>query len=77
MRGAAADAVRTRTTATPLLPDTPLTVEVQFKNHWNAELLVDLPCFSRLDTVTVGFTVDDAPVLARILKFITSYTPSP
>lgn len=77
IRSAAAEAVRAGATAKPLMADAPLSVEVQFKNHWNAELLAYLPCFRRLDAVTIGFTADDAPALARILKFITSYTPSP
>ncbi|MFV3126931.1 M55 family metallopeptidase [Niveispirillum sp. KHB5.9] len=77
IKAAAADAVTKAAGIEPLQPVTPLAVEVQFKNHWNAELLAYLPCFTRLDAVTIGFTAEDAPALARTLKFITSYTPVP
>lgn len=76
IKAASAIAVHDAAGVKPTPVDTPLAVEIQFKHHWNAELLAYLPCFRRLDAVTIGFTADDAPALARMLKFIISYTPA-
>ena len=57
----------------PFMVDTPVTVEVQFKNYRPGQLLAYLPMFTRIDAHAVRYTARDMPEASRVLEFILSY----
>ncbi|MEM1381764.1 MAG: M55 family metallopeptidase [Pseudomonadota bacterium] len=62
---------------TPFSFEAPLSIEITFKHHWNAELLSYLPFITRKSAYGIAFSTQSASEAAAIFKFITSYQPLP
>lgn len=58
---------------TPWEPDTPVAVEVRFKNYRPSQILAYLPLFERLDAHAVRFEAADMVEAARTLTFILNF----
>lgn len=57
----------------PYRLDTPILLEVSFKNYRAAEILSYLPNVSRVDAHTVGFTGRDMVEVSRFIEFMLTY----
>jgi D-amino peptidase len=59
----------------PVVIDTPVTLEVSFKNYMPVEVLGYLPNVERIDSHTIRFAGKDMVETSKFLTFITSYEP--
>ena len=59
----------------PLKVQTPVTVDVSFKNYMPAEVLAYLPIFERVDSHSIRFRARDMAEASRIMSFIGDYRP--
>jgi D-amino peptidase len=59
----------------PYRLDSPIRLEVSFKNYLPAELLSYLPIVQRMDSHTIGFTGKDMLEVSRFLAFLGRYSP--
>ena len=59
----------------PYRLDTPIRVEVSFKNYLPAEILDYLSIVERVDSHTIAFTGEDMVEVSRFLAFIGRYRP--
>jgi D-amino peptidase len=59
----------------PYRLDTPIRLDVSFKNYQPAELLAYLPMVERVDSHTIAFTGKDILEVSRFLEFLGSYRP--
>jgi len=59
----------------PVVIDTPVTLEVSFKNYMPVEVLGYLPNVERIDSHTIRFVGRDMVETSKFLTFITSYDP--
>jgi D-amino peptidase len=59
----------------PLKVETPVVVEVSFKNYMPAEVLAYLPLFERTDSHSVRFRARDMAEASTIMSFIGDYRP--
>lgn len=60
----------------PLVVETPVKLEVEFKHRLPAELLDFLPFITRQDAFTIGHTAKNMSDVSRFLAFITNYQPT-
>jgi D-amino peptidase len=60
---------------TPLKVQTPVVVDVSFKNYMPAEVLAYLPLFERTDSHSIRFRAKDMAEASRIMSFIGDYRP--
>ena len=60
----------------PLVVETPVKLEVEFKHRLPAELLDFLPFITRLDAFTIEHTAASMSDVSRFLAFITNYQPT-
>ena len=80
---ASADLIRQRVQAAlgrlpefkPLAVQTPVTVDVSFKNYLPAEVLAYLPIFERPDSHSIRFRAKDMVEASAIMNFIGDYRP--
>ena len=80
---ASADLIRQRVQAAlgrlpefkPLRVQTPVTVEVSFKNYLPAEVLAYLPMFERTDSHSIRYRAKDMVEASAIMSFIGDYRP--
>ena len=59
----------------PLKVQTPVTVDVSFKNYLPAEVLAYLPLFERTDSHSIRFRAKDMVEASAIMSFIGDYRP--
>ncbi len=59
----------------PLKVQTPVVVDVSFKNYMPAEVLAYLPLFERTDSHSIRFRAADMAEASRIMSFIGDYRP--
>jgi D-amino peptidase len=59
----------------PLKVQTPVTVDVSFKNYLPAEVLAYLPIFERVDSHSIRFRAKDMVEASAIMQFIGDYRP--
>ena len=59
----------------PYKVQTPLTVDVSFKNYMPAEVLAYLPMFERTDSHSIRFRAKDMVEASAIMNFIGEYRP--
>jgi len=59
----------------PYRLDSPIRLEVSFKNYLPAELLAYLPIVQRVDSHTIAFTGKDMLEVSRFLAFLGRYSP--
>jgi D-amino peptidase len=59
----------------PLKVQTPVTVDVSFKNYLPAEVLAYLPWFERTDSHSIRYRAKDMVEASRIMSFIGDYRP--
>lgn len=59
----------------PLKVQTPVVVDVSFKNCMPAEVLAYLPLFERTDSHSIRFRASDMAEASRIMSFIGDYRP--
>ena len=59
----------------PVVIDTPVTLEVSFKNYMPVEVLGYLPNVERVDSHTIRFVGRDILETSKFLTFITTYGP--
>lgn len=59
----------------PLQVQTPVVVDVSFKNYLPAEVLAYLPLFERTDSHSIRFRARDMAEASRIMTFIGDYRP--
>ena len=59
----------------PYKVQTPVTVDVSFKNYMAAEVLAYLPLFQRTDSHSIRFRAKDMAEASMILAFIGEYKP--
>lgn len=59
----------------PLKVQTPVVVDVSFKNYMPAEVLAYLPLFERTDSHSIRFRASDMAEASRIMSFIGDYRP--
>jgi D-amino peptidase len=64
-----------RSEFTPLKVQTPVVVDVSFKNYMPAEVLAYLPLFERTDSHSIRFRAKDMAEASRIMSFIGDYRP--
>jgi D-amino peptidase len=60
---------------TPLKVETPVTVDVTFKNYLPSEVLAYLPIFERTDSHSIRFRAKDMVEASMIMTFIGDYRP--
>lgn len=60
---------------TPLKVQTPVTVDVTFKNYLPSEVLAYLPIFERTDSHSIRFRAKDMVEASMIMTFIGDYRP--
>ncbi len=80
---ASADLIRQRVQAAlgrltefkPLKVQTPVTVDVSFKNYLPAEVLAYLPIFERTDSHSIRYRAKDMVEASAIMSFIGDYRP--
>lgn len=66
-------AMRRRSEFRPLKVQTPVVVDVSFKNYMPAEVLAYLPLFERVDSHSVRFRAKDMVEASAIMSFIGEY----
>ena len=59
----------------PFKVQTPVTVDVSFKNYMPAEVLAYLPLFERIDAHSIRFRAKDMVEASAIMNFIGDYRP--
>ena len=59
----------------PLKVQTPVVVDVSFKNYMPAEVLAYLPMFERTDSHSIRFRARDMVEASTIMSFIGDYRP--
>jgi D-amino peptidase len=59
----------------PLKVQTPVTVDVSFKNYLPAEVLAYLPLFERTDSHSIRYRAKDMVEASAIMNFIGDYRP--
>jgi D-amino peptidase len=59
----------------PMKVQTPVTVDVSFKNYMPAEVLGYLPLFERTDSHSIRFRARDMVEASAIMSFIGDYRP--
>jgi D-amino peptidase len=59
----------------PFKVQTPVTVDVSFKNYMPAEILAYLPLFERVDAHSIRFRAKDMVEASAIMNFIGDYRP--
>ncbi len=59
----------------PFKVQTPVTVEVSYKNYMPAEVLAYLPIFERIDSHSIRFRAKDMVEASAIMNFIGDYRP--
>jgi len=59
----------------PVVIDTPVTLEVSFKNYMPVEVLGYLPNVERIDSHTIRFVGRDMIEVSKFLTFLTTYEP--
>jgi len=59
----------------PLKVQTPITVDVSFKNYMPAEILAYLPVFERTDSHSIRFRAKDMVEASAIMSFLGDYRP--
>ena len=59
----------------PYKVQTPVTVDVSFKNYMPAEVLAYLPLFQRIDSHSIRFRAKDMAEASMIMTFIGEYKP--
>ena len=59
----------------PFKVQTPITVDVSFKNYMPAEILAYLPLFERVDAHSIRFRARDMVEASAIMNFIGDYRP--
>ena len=64
-----------RTQFTPYKVQSPVTVDVSFKNYMPAEILAYLPIFERVDSHSIRFRAKDMVEASAIMNFIGDYRP--
>ena len=64
-----------RTDFKPFKVQTPVTVDVSFKNYMPAEILAYLPLFERVDSHSIRFRAKDMVEASAIMNFIGDYRP--
>ena len=60
----------------PYQPETPITLDVRFKNYRPAEVLAYLPIVERTDAHSIRFVGKDMLEVSRFLEFMLTYEPS-
>jgi D-amino peptidase len=70
-----AAAFRRRAEFRPLKVQTPVVVDVSFKNYMPAEVLAYLPLFERVDSHSIRFRAKDMVEASSIMSFIGEYRP--
>ena len=68
-------ALKRRSEFKPYKVQTPVVVDVTFKNYMPAEVLAYLPMFERTDSHSVRFRANDMAEASRIMSFIGDYRP--
>jgi D-amino peptidase len=58
---------------TPYVLDTPIRLEVSFKNYMPTEVLSYLPNVERVDAHTIAFVGQDMVEVSRFIEFLTTY----
>jgi D-amino peptidase len=66
-------AMRRRSEFRPLKVQTPIVVDVSFKNYMAAEVLAYLPIFERIDSHSIRFRARDMVEASAIMSFIGEY----
>ncbi|HVH55720.1 MAG TPA: M55 family metallopeptidase [Vicinamibacterales bacterium] len=66
-------ALRRRSEFRPLKVQTPIVVDVSFKNYMAAEVLAYLPIFERVDSHSIRFRAKDMVEASAIMSFIGEY----
>ena len=66
-------AMRRRSEFSPLKVQTPIVVDVSFKNYMAAEVLAYLPIFERVDSHSIRFRAKDMVEASAIMSFIGEY----
>jgi D-amino peptidase len=66
-------ALRRRSEFRPLKVQTPIVVDVSFKNYMAAEVLAYLPMFERVDSHSIRFRAKDMVEASSIMSFIGEY----
>jgi D-amino peptidase len=66
-------AMRRRSEFRPLKVQTPIVVDVSFKNYMAAEVLAYLPIFERVDSHSIRFRAKDMVEASAIMSFIGEY----
>ena len=74
LRAAARRALDRRGSIAPRQIDTPVAMDLAFKNHRPAELIAYLPNVERLDAHRVRFLADDILAASRFLEFALNYS---
>jgi D-aminopeptidase len=59
----------------PFKVQTPVTVDVSFKNYLPAEVLAYLPLFERTDSHSIRYRAKDMVEASAIMNFIGDYRP--
>jgi D-amino peptidase len=75
IREAVRRALQNRARFKPMRVQTPVTLEVRFKNYRPAEILAFLPNVQRIDSHSVRFVGKDMTEVVRFLSFVTNYEP--
>jgi D-amino peptidase len=75
IRDAVRRALQNPTRFRPMRVQTPVTLEVRFKNYRPAEILAFLPNVERIDSHSVRFVGRDMLEVTRFLSFVTNYEP--
>jgi D-amino peptidase len=70
-----AAAFRRRGEFRPMKVQTPVVVDVSFKNYMPAEVLAYLPIFERVDSHSIRFRAKDMVEASAIMSFIGEYRP--
>ncbi|MCB0280555.1 MAG: M55 family metallopeptidase, partial [Calditrichaeota bacterium] len=60
----------------PYKIETPITLEVTFKNYRPSQILAYLPIVKRVDAHSISYQADDMVAISRFLTFLTSYSIS-
>ena len=75
IRDRVAAALERRSEFKPLKVQTPVVVDVSFKNYMPAEVLAYLPMFERSDSHSIRFRAKDMVEASAIMSFIGDYRP--
>lgn len=73
VRAKAKAGVERRASFKPFVLQTPITLDVSFKNYRVAEILAYLPYVERADAHTIRFKGDNIVTISRFLEFVNTY----